>query len=98
MRFFRYDVHKLVPIQNACVRNGAITQQKIDGIISKMNQFIYTLACNYIVLLAANGGCGIQVSETPIFRVFKGIMSFRAVSMTYLHTTANLRRTLSTMN
>ena len=32
MRFFRYVVHKLVPIQNACDRKKGITQPKIDGI------------------------------------------------------------------
>ena len=40
MRFFRYVVHKLVPIQNAGDRKKGITQLKIDGISSKVNQFI----------------------------------------------------------
>ena len=48
MRFFRYVVHKLVPIQNACDRQKGITQPKIDGISSKVIQFIYTLICNYM--------------------------------------------------
>ena len=48
MRFFRYVVHKLVPIQNACDRKKGITQPKIDGISSKVYQFIYTLVCNYM--------------------------------------------------
>ena len=48
MRFFRYVVHKLVPIQNACDRKKEITQPKIDGISSKINQYIYTLVCNYM--------------------------------------------------
>ena len=48
MRFFRYVVHKLFPIQNACDRKKGITQPKIDGISSKVDQFIYTLVCNYM--------------------------------------------------
>ena len=48
MWFFRYVVHKLVPIQNACDRKKGITQPKIDGICSKVNHFIYTLVCNYM--------------------------------------------------
>ena len=45
-RFFRYFVHKVVPIQNVCVRKKGVTQLKIYGINSKVNQFIYTLVCN----------------------------------------------------
>ena len=47
-RFFRYFVHNVVPIQNACVRKTGVTQPKICGIDSKVNQFIYTLVCNYM--------------------------------------------------
>ena len=47
-RFFRYFVHKVVPIQNACVRKRGVTQPKIYRISSKVNQFIYTLVCNYM--------------------------------------------------
>ena len=36
-------VHKVVPIQNAYVRKRGITQPKIYGIDSKVNQFIYIL-------------------------------------------------------
>ena len=36
-------VHKVVPIQNACVRKREVTQPKIYGIGSKANHFIYTL-------------------------------------------------------
>ena len=35
-----------VPIQNAYVRKRGITQRKIYGIDSKVNQFIYILVCN----------------------------------------------------
>ena len=45
-RFFIYFVHKVVPIQNACVRKTGVTQPKSYGICSKVNQFIYTLVCN----------------------------------------------------
>ena len=44
----RYFVHKVVPIQNAYVRKGGITQPEIYGIFSKLNQFIYTLVCTYM--------------------------------------------------
>ena len=44
-QFFRYFVHKVVPIQNACVRKRGVTQPKIYRISSKLNQFIYTLVC-----------------------------------------------------
>ena len=47
-RFFRFFVHKAVPIQNAYVRKRGITQRKIYGIGSKVNQFIYILVCNYM--------------------------------------------------
>ena len=47
-RFFRYFIHKFVPIQNACVRKTGVTQPKIYGMCSKVNQFIYTLVCNYM--------------------------------------------------
>ena len=50
---------------------------------------IYSLIISLLVLLAANCGWGIHVSETPIVRHFKGIMSFRAVSLAHLHTTTN---------
>ena len=46
--FFRYFVHKVVPIQNACVWKRKVTQPKIYGICSKVNQFIYTLIWNYM--------------------------------------------------
>ena len=48
MLFFRYFVHKFVPIQNACVRKRGITQPKIYRIGSKVNQFIYIIVCNYM--------------------------------------------------
>ena len=44
----RYFVDKVVPIQNACVRKRRVTQQKIYWKGSKVNQFIYTLVCNYM--------------------------------------------------
>ena len=40
--------HKVVPIQNACVRKWGISQLKIFRIGVKVNQFIYTLVCNYM--------------------------------------------------
>ena len=48
-----------------------------------------SLIISLLVILAANCGWGIQVSENPIFKHFKAIISFRAVSLTYLHTTTN---------
>ena len=48
MRFFRYVVHKLVPIQNACDRKKGNNLAEIDGISSKVNQLICTLVCNYM--------------------------------------------------
>ena len=59
-RFFRYFVHKVVPIQNASVRKRRVTQPKIYGIGSKVNQIIYILVCNYmpnIRILAKAGFC-----------------------------------------
>ena len=47
-QFFRYYVHKVVPIQNACVWKRGISQPKIFGIGSKVYQFIYTLVCYYM--------------------------------------------------
>ena len=47
-QFFRYFVHKVVLIQNACVWKRWISQPKIFRIGSKVNQFIYTLVCNYM--------------------------------------------------
>ena len=44
----RCFVHKVVPIQNACVRKRRVTQPKTYGIGSKPNQFIYILVCNYM--------------------------------------------------
>ena len=41
-------VHKVVPIQNVCVRKRGVPQPKIYRIGSKVNQFIYTLVCNYM--------------------------------------------------
>ena len=46
--FTRFCVHKVVPIQNACVRKGGVILPKIYGIGSKVNQFINTLVCNYM--------------------------------------------------
>ena len=47
-QFFRYFVHKVVPIQNACVWKRWISQPKIFRIGSKIYQFIYTLVWNYM--------------------------------------------------
>ena len=47
-RFFRYLVQNVVPIQNACVQKRRVRQPEIYGIGSKVNQFIYTLVCNYM--------------------------------------------------
>ena len=41
-------VYKVVPIQNACVQKTGVIQPKIYGVGSKVNQFIYTLVCNYM--------------------------------------------------
>ena len=35
-------------IQTACFRKRGVSQPKIYGIISKFNQFIYTLVCTYM--------------------------------------------------
>ena len=48
IRFLRYFVHKVVPIQNACVQKTGVFQPKIYGIGSKVTHFIYTLVCNYM--------------------------------------------------
>ena len=61
-KFFRYFVHKVVPIQNACVRKRGITQPKIYGIRSKVNQFIYTLVCTYMP--------NIRILAKAVFRYF----------------------------
>ena len=64
MRFFRYFVHKVVPIQNACVQKTGVTQPKIYGIGSKVNQFIYTLVCKKVKVshsLIAVGAVGVRV-------------------------------------
>ena len=37
-----------VPIQNACVRKRGVNQPKIYEIGSKVNQYIYTLVCNFM--------------------------------------------------
>ena len=34
--------------KNACVRKTRVTQPKMYGICSKVNQFIYTSVCNYM--------------------------------------------------
>ena len=47
-QFFRYFVHKVVSIQNACVWKRGISQPKIFGIGVKVNQFIYTLVYYYM--------------------------------------------------
>ena len=47
-QFFRYFVHKVVPIQNALVPKRGVTQPKIYRISSKFNQLIYTLVCTYM--------------------------------------------------
>ena len=41
-------LHKVVPIQNALVLKTRVTQPKIYGIDSNVNEFIYTLVCNYM--------------------------------------------------
>ena len=55
-------VHKVVPIQNACVRKRGVPQQKIYGIGSKVNQFIYTLVCNYMP--------NIRILAKAVLRIF----------------------------
>ena len=62
MRFFRYFVHKVVPIQNAYVLKRGITPPKIYGIGSKVNQFIYILVCNYMP--------NIRMLATAILKIF----------------------------
>ena len=44
----RYFDHKVVPIQNVDFGKRGITQLKIYGIGSKVNQIIYILFCNYM--------------------------------------------------
>ena len=48
MRFFRYFVHKPVSIQKCMCPKKRINQPKLYGICSKINQFLYTLVCNYM--------------------------------------------------
>ena len=45
---FGYFVHKVLPIQNACVRKRGISQPKIFRKGSKVYQFIYTLVYYYM--------------------------------------------------
>ena len=61
MWFLRYFFHMLVPIQNACVRKRGITQRKFDGISSKVNQFIYTLICNYMLNIRILAKAALQI-------------------------------------
>ena len=61
-RFFRFFGHKVVPIQNACVRKRGVIQLKIYGIGSKVNQFIYTLVCNCMP--------NIRILATAVFKIF----------------------------
>ena len=44
----QFFVHKVVPIQNACVRKRRVPQPEIYGIGSKANQVSHTLTCNYM--------------------------------------------------
>ena len=60
-QFFRYFVHKVVPIQNTCVWKRGISQSKIFGIGSKVNQFIYTLVCNYMPNIRILGKLVLQI-------------------------------------
>ena len=57
-----FYVHKVVPIQNAYVRKKGITQPKIYGIGSKVNQFIYILICNYMP--------NIRILALAVFQIF----------------------------
>ena len=49
-----YGIHSihntkvLYKMQNACIRKTGVTGVKVYGIGSKVNQFIYTLVCNYV--------------------------------------------------
>ena len=54
--------HKVVPIQNAYVRKRGITQPKIYGIGSKVNQFIYILVLNYMP--------NIRILALAVFQIF----------------------------
>ena len=55
-------VHKVVPKQNAYVRKREITQLKIYGIGSKVNQFIYILVRNYMP--------NIRILALAVFQIF----------------------------
>ena len=55
-------VHKVVPIQNAYVQKRGITQPKIYGIGSKVNQIIYILVCNYMP--------NIRILAKAVFQIF----------------------------
>ena len=68
MRFFRYVVHKLVPIQNASDQRKGITEPKTDRISSKVNQFIYTLVCNNICQILAPYLSSSDIFFTRLFR------------------------------
>ena len=54
--------HKVVPIQNAYLRKRGITQPKIYGIGSKVNQFIYILVCNNMP--------NIRILALAVFQIF----------------------------
>ena len=55
-------VHKVVSIQNANVRKRGITQPKIYGIGSEVNQFNYILVCNYMP--------NIRILALAVFQIF----------------------------
>ena len=67
-QFFRYFVHKVVhihmviPIQNACVWKREISQPKINGIGSNVNQFINTLVCTYMP--------NIRILDKAVLKIF----------------------------
>ena len=54
--------YKVVPIQNAYVRKRGITQLKIYGTGSKVNQFIYILNCNCMP--------NIRILALVVFQIF----------------------------
>ena len=55
-------VRKVVPTQNAYVRERGITQPKIYGIGSKVNQFSYSFVCNYMP--------NIRILALVVFQIF----------------------------
>ena len=81
-QFFRYFVHKAVSIQDACVSKSGISQPKIFGIGSKVNQFIYTLVCNYMPNIKTLAKFALQIFCSQVCSYTKCLCLKRGVTQT----------------